>query len=302
MVSSMLERGKRILKGAVADFLATDAPSRGAAIAFYTVTSFVPVLTIAIAIAGFFFGEEAARGAIVAQLRGLLGRDGAELLQNAIESGSEVTSGTIATILGIATLIATSSGVFVELRNGLNAIWKTEPRGETLSRFLRARAASLGLVAALGVILMISLVADAGITAFNDTINYYLPFGAVLLSVINFVVAFLLVALLFAAIFKILPEKPLGWRDVITGALATSFLFQVGKIAIGAYLGSGGVGSSFGAAGALIGLLFWIYYSAQIILLGAAFTKAALAVEGDPRATTPGKKNAHLGRQPAHRH
>jgi membrane protein len=298
----MLERGKTIVKSAVADFLATDAPSRGAAIAFYTVTSFVPVLTIAIAIAGFFFGEEAARGAIVAELRGLIGQDGAELLQNAIESGAKTSSGAIATILGIATLIATSSGVFVELRNGLNAIWKTEPRGETLSRFLRARVASLGLVVALGFILMISLVTDAAITAFNGTINYYLPFGAVLLSIGNFAISFLLVALLFAAIFKILPEKPLDWRDVIAGALATSFLFQIGKIAIGAYLGSGGAGSSFGAAGALIGLLFWIYYSAQILLLGAAFTKAALAAEGDPRATTPEKKNTHLGQQPAHRH
>jgi membrane protein len=286
----MFKRVLEIGKNAVMDFLATGGPSRGAAIAFYTVTSLVPVLIITIAIAGFVFGEEAARGALVAQLRGLIGQDGAELLQNAVEGGRNASSGIIATIIGIATLIATSSGVFVELRNGLNAVWKTEPSNETLSSFLRARAASLGLVAALGFVLLISLVVDAAITAFNGIINAYLPFGSVILGVLNFLVAFGLVSLLFGAIYKILPEKPLAWRDVIVAALCTSLLFQVGKIAIGAYLGSGGVGSSFGAAGALIALLFWIYYSAQIILMGAGLTKAILADKGDARAQEPARQ------------
>lgn len=283
MVRRVLDIGKK----AVMDFLATDGMSRGAAIAFYTVTSLAPVLIIAIAIAGFVFGEEAARGALFRPLSGLLGADGAMLIQNAVESGRDLSSGTIATLVGIATLIATSSGVFVELRNGLNAIWKAEPAGDTLSSFLRARAASLGLVAALGFILLISLVVDAAITAFNDMINAYLPFGAAILGTVNFLVAFGLISLLFAAIYKILPAKPLAWRDVIVAAICTSLLFQIGKVAIGAYLGGGGVGSSFGAAGALIALLFWIYYSAQIILLGAALTKAVLAHKGDVRAQEP---------------
>jgi membrane protein len=294
----MYALAKDVLKKAVNEFLKTDSGSRGAAIAFYTVTSFVPVLIITIAIAGMAFGEEAARGAIVAQLRGLLGQDGAELLQRAIQSASETKSGVLATLASIATLIATSSGVFVELRNGLNAIWQVRPRGETLSRFLKARAASFGLVVALGFLLLISLVAHTAITALNDLINATLPFGAMLLGTVNFALSFALVTLLFAAIYKILPERRLGWRDVIVGAVGTSLLFHIGKILIAFYLGSGGAGSSFGTAGALIGLLFWIYYSAQIVLFGAALTEAIMAAQGKkpakkhPRAAIAGHREA----------
>jgi membrane protein len=296
----MLSAAKEILQKAVAEFLKTDSASRGAAIAFYTVTSFVPVLIIAIAIAGFVFGEEAARGAILAQLRGMLGTDGAELIQGAIESASKTGSGIFATLASLAALIATSSGVFVELRNGLNAIWQVRPRGETLSRFLKARAASLGLVIVLGFILLISLVADAAITAFSDHINARLPLGAAILGLVNFVLSFGLVTLIFAAIYKILPERQLRWRDVVVGAVWTTLLFQVGKVLIGTYLGSGGATSSFGAAGALIGLLFWIYYSAQIVLFGAALTEAVLAANGNKPATRHHAK-AVGGHRPAPR-
>jgi membrane protein len=277
----MYQTIKEVLKKAIAEFTAANAASRGAAIAFYTVTSFVPVLIIAIAIAALAFGEEAARGAIVAQLRGLLGENGAALVQGAIVSASDLGSGTFATILGIATLIATSSGVFIELRDGLNAIWQVKPRGETLSRFLKARAASLGLVIALGFLLLISLVVDAAIAAFNQLIDVYLPFGAALLGVLSFLLSFVLVSLLFATIYKILPERRLTWRDVIVGAIGTAALFQIGKILIALYLGSGGAGSGFGTAGALIGLLLWIYYSAQIVLFGAALTEAIMAAQGN---------------------
>jgi len=159
------------------------------------------------------------------------------------------------------------------MQSALNAIWKAKPKGTTMSRLIRARAASLGLVAALGFLLMVSLVVSAGLSAFGDYLNSVLPFGKVILSVVNFIVSLALIAVLFAAIYKVLPDTELAWRDVIVGAIVTAVLFTVGKSLIGWYIGSSAVASSYGAAGALIVLLLWVYYSAQIFLLGAEFTK-----------------------------
>jgi membrane protein len=270
----MYRQARDIVKKSVMDFIRADAASRGAALAFYVVTSFVPVLAIATAIAGLAFGEEAAQGAIVRELRSLLGQDGAEFLQNAIRSASERSSRTGASILGVLALVLTSSGVFVELRSGLNAIWHEQPLEETFSRFLWTRVASIGLVVALGLLLLISLVIDAALAAFGTVLVFYLPFGPVALGILNFVISFALVSLLFATIFRILIATQLTLKNVIVGALITALLFEIGKIAIGSYLGGTGVASTFGAAGALIGLLFWVYYSAQIVFFGAALTKA----------------------------
>jgi membrane protein len=295
----MFARAKTVLKAAISEFIATNAASRGAAIAFYTVTSFVPVLIIAIAVAAVVFGEDAARGAIVVQLRGLLGQDGARLLEDAIRSASDFQSGTVATVVGVAALIATSSGVFVELRNGLNAIWQVRSKGETLSRFLKARAASFGLVLALGFLLLVSLVTDAMVTALGGFINAHLPHGAALLGAMNFLLSFGLVTFLFATIYKILPERRLEWRDVIVGATTTALLFHVGKSLIAFYLGSGGAASSFGSAGAVIALLFWIFYSAQIVLFGAALTEAIMAEQGKKPSVKSGSREPRTQRRAA---
>jgi membrane protein len=163
-------------------------------------------------------------------------------------------------LIGIATLIATASGVFGEMQSALNAIWKVQPSGTTLSRLVRARAASLGLVAALGFLLMVSLVVSAGLTAFGNYLNSLFPFGALVLSILNVAVSLLLISLLFAAIYKVLPDRHLQWRDVILGAVVTAVLFTIGKALIGWYIGSSAVASSYGAAGALIVLLLWVYY------------------------------------------
>ena len=266
----MFYRIKTIAWETFEDFFRARSPTRGAAISFYAVTSFVPVLVIAIAIAGYFFGDEAARERIVAELRGLLGSEGAILVEGAIESGYELSTGTFAAIVSIAGFMLISSGVFLELRRGLNDIWNVEPRNGTLPRLMRERAASFGLVVALGFMLLISLVADAVINAFTDIINVNLAIGAALLRIVNSGVSFLIVAGLFAAIYRILPARKLEWRDVALGAVLTAALFEVGKLAIGSYLGSRAVGSSYGAAGALIALLFWVYYSVQIFLFGAS--------------------------------
>jgi membrane protein len=277
----MLRAVWKTLQESVDIFYAASGPTRGAAISFYAVTAFVPVLVIAIAIAGFFFGEEAARGRIVYELRGLIGEDGAGLLESAIQSASKLSEGTFATLVSIAGFVVISSGVFLELRDGLNDIWKVQPRGETLSRFIRARAASFGLVVAMGFLLLISLVTDAAITFFTDALNARLPFGAAILRGLNFFVSFAIIAAVFAAIYRILPAKNLTFRNVALASIVTAALFQVGKVLIATYLGSGSVGSSYGVAGALIALLFWVYYSAQIFLFGAALSHVLLRERPD---------------------
>jgi membrane protein len=262
-----------LLKDTILAFIEDEALSRGAAIAFYTVTSIAPILLIVIAIAGLAFGREAAQGALTAQIGGLMGQQTAEVLQSAVANASGKSSGILATILGIAAVVVTASGVFGEMQSALNAIWKAKPEGGTVSRLVRARAASLGLVAALGFLLLVSLVISAGLAAFGNYLNSILPFGKVIVEVLNVLVSLILIAILFAAIYKVLPDRPIAWRDVITGAIVTAVLFTIGKSLIGWYIGSSAVASSYGAAGALIVLLLWVYYSAQIFLLGAEFTK-----------------------------
>jgi membrane protein len=263
----------KLFKDTVLAFIDDEALRRGAAIAFYAVTSIAPVLLIVIAIAGLAFGQDAAENAITGQLSALMGEQTADVVQTAVANASGKSSGILATLIGIATLIATASGVFGEMQSALNAIWKVQPSRTTLSRLVRARAASLGLVAALGFLLMVSLVVSAGLTAFGNYLNSLFPFGAVVLSILNVVVSLLLISLLFSAIYKVLPDRHLQWRDVIFGAVVTAVLFTIGKALIGWYIGSSAVASSYGAAGALIVLLLWVYYSAQIFLLGAEFTK-----------------------------
>src|SRR5215207_9418982 len=205
----------KLLKDTGLAFIEDQALSRGAAIAFYTVTSVAPLLLIVIAIAGLAFGREAAQNAIVSQLSGLMGQQTAEILQTAVASASGKSSGILATIIGVITLLATASGVFGEMQSALNTIWKAKPKGTTVSRLIRARAASLGLVAALGFLLMVSLVVSAGLTAFGNYLNAVLPFGKVLASVLNTVISVVLISALFAAIYKVLPDRQLEWRDVI---------------------------------------------------------------------------------------
>ncbi|MEA2835763.1 MAG: rane protein [Bradyrhizobium sp.] len=261
-------------KSTVLAFIDDDALSKGAAIAFYTATSIAPILLIVVAIAGLAFGQEAAQNGIVGQLSGLMGKESAEFLQSAIAGAQNKSAGTLATLIGVATVIVTASGVFGEMQSALNRIWKIDSSGEPISRLIRARAASLGLVVSLGFLMMVSLVVSAGLTALGDYLNALLPFGKVVLMILNGIVSFLLISVLFAAIYKVLPDRPIQWRDVIVGSVVTSLLFTGGKSLIGWYIGSSAVASTYGAAGALIVILLWVYYSAQIFLLGAEFTKA----------------------------
>jgi membrane protein len=285
----------KILEDTIDNVDASDSFSRGAALAFYSVTSLVPVLIIAIAIAGGVFGEEAARGAIVGELRGLIGRDGAEFVQDAIVSASRSGSDVWAVTLGALVLVFTASGVFGELQAALNTIWKCKLHGFSWARIVRGRLASLGLVVALGFLMLVSLVIDAGVTAAGSYMDRHFEYSALTIALINTVVSFALVSVLFTAIYKILPDKKIPWQDVVFGASVTAALFTVGKFAIGAFIGSSRVVSSYGAAGALAAILLWIYYSALIFLLGASFTKA-VAISQHRRAAQI-KKQAKKRRQ-----
>jgi membrane protein len=264
-------------------FISDEALTRGAAIAFYAATSIAPVLLIVVAVAGMAYGRDAAEHAITAELGGLMGAQTASVLQAAIANAAGKSSGIIATVIGTGALIVTASGVFGEMQSTLNVIWKTKPTGATASRLIKARALSLGLVAALGFLLMVSLVASAALTAFGCYLDARLPWGAAIMAILNGVVSLALIAILFAAIYKVLPDRDLAWRDVAIGAIVTAILFTLGKSLIGWYIGSSAVASTYGAAGALIVLLLWVYYSAQIFLLGAEFTKAYAARHGSDR-------------------
>jgi membrane protein len=271
--SSPLRRYGLLLKKTGEAYMDDNILSRGAAVAFYAGTSLAPLLLIIIAIVGLVYGQDAARDAIVQQFSTTLGKNSAELMQSIVVNVSDKQDGHMAVITGTIMLIITASGIFGEIQAGLNAIWHAKPKGSTLSRLVRARMASLGLVAVFGFLLLTSLAASAGISALSSTIKMYLPFGTVILGVIDTCVSFGIFSFLFAAIYKILPDVHLEWHEVGMGAFLTAGLFIIGKSLIGVYIGSSAVTSSYGAASAPIIILLWIYYSSQVFFLGAEFTK-----------------------------
>jgi membrane protein len=261
-----------LIKRTAAEFMEDEALTHGAAIAYYALFSIAPLLLIVLAIAGLVFGHDAALTAMMNQLTGLVGQASAKMLQEMIEGASNKSSGTLATVIGAVTLLVTVSGAFGEIQSALNDIWKAEPRSG-LTRLVRARLASLGLVLTLGFLMIVSLVVSAGLAALGGYMEARFSGAHAAMAVANFVISLLVLSVLFAAVYKILPDTPIAWRDVIVGSLVTALLFMIGKSLIGIYIARSHLASSYGAAGALIVVLAWIYYSAQIFLLGAEFTK-----------------------------
>ena len=250
------------------------APSMGAALSYYTVFSIAPLLMIVISVAGLVFGEDAARGHVTAQLSGFLGQEGATAIEGLLKSVSLQNKGIVGTAVGAVLLLVGATTVFAELQSALDRIWRVPERDKPqgLIGLLRARLLSFGLILGIGFVMIVSLVASAAMSALGD---WWAPlFGgwAILLQVVNFLLSFALVTLVFGMIYKFMPSVHLGWRDVWFGAVATAALFTVGKFLIGLYIGKSGVTSGFGAASSIVLLLIWVYYSAQIYLLGAEFT------------------------------
>jgi membrane protein len=270
----MLKSLWTVTKRSAEAFIDDGALSRGAAIAFYAVTSIGPVLLIVVAVAGLFFGEDAARGALMTQLGQAMGPESAGFLQLAIGKASNHSSGVIATIIGVVSLVVTASGVFGEMQTALNAIWRASPEGTAVTRIIKARLTSLTLVVTLGFLLLVSLLLGAAIAAVSHALNNIMPFTDALLHLLNFAISLALLTAIFGAIYKILPDRHLQWRDTMVGAFVTALLITIGKLGIGIYIGTSGIASSYGAAGSVLASLLWIYYSAQIFLFGAEFTRA----------------------------
>ena len=250
-----------------------DAPRLGAALAFYTILSMAPLMILVVALVAIFFGQSLAQDQIINEVRNLIGQVGADAVKTTIEHAREPASGFVATAVGITTLFFGASGVFIELRSALNTIWEVRP-AETngLMSLIKDRFFSFGMVLAIGFLLLVSLLLSAGLAAAGLYFGDLLPMPEGALNALNFLVSFAAIAVLFALIFRYVPDKTIPWREVRLGAVATAFLFTVGKALIGLYLGKASVGSAYGAAGSLIVVIVWVYYSSQIFFFGAEFT------------------------------
>jgi membrane protein len=256
------------------DWSEDKAARLGAALAYYTIFSVGPLLLIAIAIAGLVFGQQRAQDQIVGTIRTMVGGHGAEVIIQAIQNASKPGASIVASAIGIVTLLFGASGVFGQLKDALNTIWEVKPKpGQGILAMARDRFLSFTMVLGTGFLLLVSLVISAALTALGSLLSKNLPGGDLLWQIVNYVLAILVIALVFAMLFKFLPDVQIAWRDVAVGALITSLLFNLGQIALGLYLGSGSVGSAYGAAGSLVIVLVWIYYSAQILFFGAEFTQ-----------------------------
>jgi len=265
-----------ILGRSVAGWWNDNVPRLGASLAYYTLFALAPILVVAIAIGGLVFGPEAVRGEIVGQIQGLIGRQGAEAVQSMLEGASRPGSSIAATVVGIITFFLGATGAFLELQTALNAIWHVEPKsdGSYWRVLVMQRVISFGLVVAMGFLLLTSLLVSAALAAVYRYMGNVFPGVVVLWEALNVIVSLAVITLLFALIYKALPDVKLSWRDVWVGALVTAGLFSIGRLVIGLYLGTASIGSTYGAAGSVIVILVWVYYSAQIILLGAEFTRA----------------------------
>ena len=262
-----------------------DALRLGASLAYYTLFAIAPVLLVATAIAGVVLGEDTVRGGIVAQLDQLVGREGAHAVQSLLEGASQRRAGMIATVVGSIAFIAAATGAFLELQAALNTIWRVKATpGINFKAFAIDRLRSFGLVVAIGFLLMVSLAVTAALAAFGGWLSGRSPTLPLVWSGVTMLVSLLVTTALFALLYRVLPDVRLRWRDVTTGACVTAVLFTIGQQLIGLYLGQSSVVSSYGATGSVMILLLWVYYSCQILLFGAEFTRAyALRLGTDPQ-------------------
>jgi membrane protein len=263
-----------LLKETFAEWSEDKVSRLAAALAYFTIFSIAPLLIIAISVAAIFFGEEAAQGQIVGQIQGLMGQEGASAIEGMIANANQMEGGVISTIIGIVILLFGASGVFGQLQDALNTIWEVAPKpGQGIATFIRTRFLSFSMVLVIAFLLLVSLVVSAAIVGVSSYVTDVVPAMGVLWEGINILVSFAVITLLFALIYRVLPDVEIAWGDVWIGAAVTSLLFTIGRTLIGLYLGNAAVGSAYGAAGSLVVLLIWIFYSAQILLFGAEFTQ-----------------------------
>jgi membrane protein len=256
------------------DFMDDNALRLAAALAYYALLSLAPLVVIVIAIAGFAVSEQAARGAIAHELGAVVGREGAEAVQTIVRSAQAPGAGIISTVVGIVVLLFGASGVFTELQSALDSIWEVVPKpGRGIKGIVKDRLFSFAMVMGVAFLLLVSLVLSAGLSAVGHFLGHLLPGGEAVWQVTNFLISLAVVAALFALTFKTVPDAKVAWRDAWVGGLVTAVLFSIGKFLIGLYLGKSSVSSAYGAAGSLVVLVIWVYYSACILLVGAEFTQ-----------------------------
>jgi membrane protein len=296
-----LRRLGSVLSKAASAWVDDRAQSMGAALSYYTVFSIAPLLLIAISVAGLVFGQDAAQGAVVDQLQGLIGPTGAKAIQDLLKNVSKPSEGVVATLTGVVMLVIGATSVFAELQDDLNRIWEapTPRKMSTWWAWLRTRLLSMGMIFAIGFLMLVSLAASAAFDAFAAWSTSALAGWEALVHGVNFAVSFALTTALFAMIYRFMPQATIEWRDVGIGALVTAFLFSVGKVLIGLYIGKSALASGFGAAGSLAVLLAWVYYSAQIFLFGAEFTWAYAHAAGSRQGRAPNALPADVAGRPA---
>ena len=281
----------QLIKQAVSDFFADNAPRYGAAIAYYTIFALAPVLLIVITVAGLIVGENVVRDELLSQIGRLIGRDGAAAVGAILERAGKRDAGLFATILGIGGLVFAATGAFLELQSALNMIWRvrvTSVPGINVNGIVKRRVRSLGLVVSIGFLLLVSLTVSSGVRIAISWMSDMVPAMQAFVTVVDQALSLLISSVLFGLLFRVLPDVHLRWRDVGVGAFATAVLFAIGQRLIGVYLGNSTLASPFGAAGTIVIILVWVYYSAQIVLLGAEFTRLYAEREGKRAAPMDG--------------
>lgn len=277
-----------LIRDTYATWSQNKAERLAAALAYYTLFSLAPLVIVAVAIAGFVFGEAAARGQVSEQFKQMLGPQAAGAIQSMLVSAHHPTAGIVATVVGIVTLLLGAAGVFNQIQDAFNTLWQVEPKKHSgIWDTIKSRFLSFAMVLGVGFILMVSLVLSATLSAVSKYLGSKLPGSELLWSLLEVGSSFLVISLLFAMLFKLLPDTEVQWRDVWVGALSTSALFTLGKYLIGLYLGRSSVASAYGAAGSLVVLLLWIYYAAQILYFGAALTRTYAQKYGSRSAAAP---------------
>ena len=283
---------KRLLQSTFEIWSDHNAPRLGAALSFYMLLSMAPLLILLVTICGLVFSEASARQQIMAQATAIAGQAGEHTISMLMENAARPKSGILASVVALVTLLLGASGVFLELRDSLNTIWDAPKQtGSALRTMVWTRLTSFGMVLGLGLLLLVSLVLSAAITIIENFFFGLIPLNVAVLSrVANFIIPLIAISVLFALIFKFVPDVPIAWRDVVVGAVVTAVLFSIGKALLAYYLGTVGVGSTYGAAGSLVAFVVWVYYSAQIFFFGAVFTKnyascyGSLSKTGSPQA------------------
>lgn len=269
----------RLVKSTFSAWSDDNVPRLGASLAYYTALSLAPLIVVVLAVAGLAFGKQAVEGQLVWQIQDTVGYDAARVIQQMIQAANKPSSGILATILGLTTLFFGATSAVVELTDALNTIWhvsrdNSQTGLKSMFRLVRLRFVSFAMVLGIGFLLLVSLVVSAWLAAMGRFFERLLPVPELALHTANFLISFLVITLLFAVIYKVLPDVSLRWSDVMIGAAVTSLLFSLGKTLLGLYLGKSTIGSAYGAAGSFVVLLVWVYYSAQIFFLGAEFTRS----------------------------